>query len=153
MDKPSNSALSQQFWDRVTKTETGCWLWTGNTTGGYGGFRIDHTQYRAHRLSLANGTNFPEGMHALHTCDTPLCVNDKHLYWGTHADNMKDMLERGNSQKGEGNPNSKLTNADVENIRSLYSTGNHTHRALASRFMVTHGNIGSIVRLSTWKHV
>lgn len=30
-----------------------------------------------------------------HDCNNPKCSNPYHLYWGTHADNTKDQIERG----------------------------------------------------------
>jgi hypothetical protein len=35
-----------------------------------------------------------DGMHVLHKCDTPPCVNPDHLYIGTHAQNMRDVRTR-----------------------------------------------------------
>ena len=57
----------------------------------------------AHRYSweLANGTKVPAGMHVMHSCDTPACVNPAHLSVGTPRDNHADKTAKG---RNPGNP-------------------------------------------------
>lgn len=77
-------------------TECGCQIWTGCIgRDGYGQFRINGKIEGAHRASwmLANGP-IPHGLHVLHHCDVPPCINPIHLFLGTHADNMADMLRK-----------------------------------------------------------
>jgi hypothetical protein len=85
-----------------------CRVWTSRTDkDGYGvltiGSRTDNTRKVGYRASKAayeayNG-EVPEGMLVRHTCDNRPCINHDHLIAGTVADNSKDMLERGRSNK------------------------------------------------------
>lgn len=90
------STLKQRFEVKFRVTP-GCWLWTGSRfAGGYGGIRDGDRVLRAHRVSyeLYRG-QIPEGLHVMHRCDNPLCVNPDHLSIGTHQDNMTDMYSKG----------------------------------------------------------
>jgi len=68
-----------RFWEKVDKT------------GDCGKMR------RTHRVSwiIANGRN-PELL-ILHKCHNPSCINPNHLYEGSHALNMTDMVNAGRS--------------------------------------------------------
>src|SRR3990167_1003780 len=92
-------SLEGVFLNKVNKTEN-CWLWTGACdTFGYGHFGKlcppKVKMVKAHRFSyeLHKG-KIPEGMCVLHSCDTPPCVNPKHLWLGTKKDNMIDMIKK-----------------------------------------------------------
>jgi hypothetical protein len=83
--------------DAYQVDENGCWRWLGNKTWkGYGyisGHRKAHREYYTRYVG-----EIPAGLYVLHKCDVKDCVNPEHLYVGTHADNMKDCVERGQSK-------------------------------------------------------
>lgn len=99
--------LEERFWPKVDKSpgkgpNGDCWLWTGcKLPKGYGQIGIANVPALAHRVSyeLANGP-IPEGLHVLHACDNPSCVNPTHLLAGTPKDNMQDMISKGRKKNG-----------------------------------------------------
>lgn len=77
-------------------SESGCWIWTGAVNkDGYGVIQHNYKLYYAHRLSRLIAGDDIDGKTVCHTCDTPSCVNPDHLYCGTPADNVADMVRRG----------------------------------------------------------
>lgn len=80
--------------------ETGCWEWLGfkNWTG-YGSVRVFDIPMPVSRYSyeLHAGQRIPPGLLVRHKCDNPACCNPDHLELGTHADNRRDLQERGPS--------------------------------------------------------
>ena len=101
-----------------------------------------------------------------HTCDNRKCVNPKHLFLGTRADNMQDMLRKGCGNKacgdnqglrrhpervprGERNGHAKLTDAQVMEIR----TAKKTAQEFAAAFNVSRATIYDIRRYKTWAHL
>jgi len=77
---------------------TGCWNWTGcRNNNGYGKMRyLDKNEY-VHRLSAHFYLKYAlrSELKVLHRCDNPACFNPKHLFIGTHADNMRDCVAKG----------------------------------------------------------
>lgn len=152
------------FWSKVNQlTEPNlCWEWTGTVhhQWGYGQFtvgsRTDGSRRKAqsHRLAweLTYGP-IPDGMVVMHECDNPRCCNINHLRLGTHQENMADRDAKGRQgdHSGQNNGRSKLTWADVDDIRCMYSQGGTSSRTLAERFGVTKPIILGIAKGTLWK--
>lgn len=87
---------------RFEVAESGCWIWTGTRlSAGYGVIRHEGKLVRAHRVSWEmNRGPIPEGKRVLHRCDVPFCVNPAHLFLGTQADNVSDMIAKGRENFG-----------------------------------------------------
>lgn len=86
------------FLEKVNKTDSGCWIWTGaKSSRGYGYFQ----NIRAHRFSYEyHREKIPSGKIVMHKCDVPLCVNPEHLIVGTYADNSHDRDSKGRTATG-----------------------------------------------------
>lgn len=96
-------APTERFFEKVHMVpEAGCWLWAGAWfQRGYGSFHVNSRPMSAHRFSWElHFGEITNGLHVLHKCDTPACVNPAHLYLGTDKDNVRDMLIRGRHNPG-----------------------------------------------------
>lgn len=93
-----------------------CWNWKRCLDGsGYGQLGINGKLIRAHRVSYQLHVGpIPKKMCVLHKCDNPKCINPKHLFLGTHNDNMQDKV-----QKNRGRNNIKISNNDVIKIKKM----------------------------------
>jgi hypothetical protein len=61
--------------------------------------------YLMHRVSLQifNGIDISSDNIVCHKCDNPSCINPKHLFLGTHLENVKDRVIKNRSAKGKNN--------------------------------------------------
>lgn len=95
--------VEQRFAQRVTRAD-GCWLFNGGKTHfGYGRLSLRGNRWiTAHRFAwLLHRGDIPDvSLCVLHRCDNPPCVNPDHLFLGTHADNVRDMVRKGRASTG-----------------------------------------------------
>lgn len=92
----------------------------------------------------------PRHIHVLHKCDNPWCVNLRHLFLGTHQDNMRDMVKKGRKTSGEKHPHSKVTWKMVEQIKKLRLDG-ATQTSIAAAVGICKSHVGRILNGERWK--
>jgi len=131
-----------------------CWLWNKHILpNGYGRFSIKGIYLGAHQASLIfHSIIIPEGHDVMHRCPKKkrCCVNPAHLTTGTRKQNMEDKKADGTNMEGERHPNSKLTEAQVLEIRERNTENQHR---LAEEFGVAQTGISNILLRKTWKHI
>jgi hypothetical protein len=134
-----------------------CLIWIGSATyRGYGKFMTGpngaQKTHLAHRW-IWEHENGPLGRAVLrHSCDTPLCVELKHLMPGTQKDNIQDSLRRGRFSIGSKHWKAVLDEKKVLKIKKRAAAG-ETWKSIGNCFGVSKSTIGYIVRGKTWKHV
>lgn len=148
----TDQALAASFWDQLVRTDSGCLVWPHATTdSGYGQLTWAGRRWLAHRLAWAFVHGEP-ALPVLHSCDNPPCCEPTHLHLGTRADNSGEMVERGRSLKGERQPNAKLTEAAVVELRRDHAAGTSLS-TLAARYRMSISGVHGVVQRRSWKHV
>jgi len=141
----------------VRNPPEGCVIWPFATSRGYGYIRKfrNEKSVSASRAALILHTNQdPQDADAAHgPCHNRLCCNPKHLSWKSRADNMADKARDGTNAIGEKNPQSKLTAADILEIRKMRSVRHISQQKIADQFCVSRKAIGKILSGETWSHV
>src|SRR5277367_5915953 len=153
------------LWSKVDKRGPDeCWPWLGFRTPkmGYGRTWIKDRGYYAHRVifDLANPGVIPltaptdrnASGFLIHSCDNPCCCNPAHLRVGTHAENMRDKVERGRCRdfSGDKGPRCKLTMDDARDIRAQRKAG-ATTRALMELYSMSRASIKTLLRGDSYK--
>lgn len=135
------AAAIDRFWSKVDKSgATGCWIWTGHQNKHYGVFKYAGKYMLPHRVSLMMATpdENSSGLMALHSCQTPLCVNPAHLRWGTHQENTEDAIRDGSYKNRRKTP--RLTPDKIAEILDTPGAA----MTVAKKFNVRHETISEI---------
>lgn len=149
--------MDERLLTRTKLNENGCLEWCGDTSSaGYGRIYIDNIRVYTHRYvwGMYNG-RIKKGMCVCHRCDNRVCCNIEHLFLGTLADNVHDMLGKGRDRHpvGPENGRSKLNEDAVKEIRELSRSGTYSQRALAKRYQVSKNTVRAAIIGKTWKHL
>jgi len=133
-----------------------CWQWLGNLHVRSNRARLvvnGKLWWTARYIWMKLNGEIPETARVLHKCDNPSCVNPEHLFLGTQADNVADMVAKGRNSKGEAGYH-KLTSEEVRMIRALYKPRHKVRGALAlaRRFGVTRQTIQVVAKYASRKH-
>jgi len=145
-----------RFWSRVPRLDSSkCWNWAGCLdSNGYGVMSIKNQAKRAHRVSfMIHYGSTRGGMHVLHRCDNPACVNPSHLFEGTNTDNVADMVDKERNPRGETCGLSRFSESQILEIRSKYVKNVYGMKRLAREFGTCQSTINKILKRRTWKHV
>jgi hypothetical protein len=139
-----------------TITDSGCWEWNGaQNRNGYGVVYHSGETLVASRAAFRVWKSEEIGeLFVCHTCDNRICINPDHLRLGTNADNMRDMVQKGRSNRKPGTKthNAKLTDEIVREMRLRRLAGEKAV-ALAEEYGVTAACIVQVCKRRSWKHV
>ena len=146
MAKPETSI--KRFYKNFVAVD-GCWIWTATEVKGYGKMMAFGERY-AHRVSyVIHKGKLSKDMEVMHVCDNSICVNPAHLRKGSHSENMKDMVVKGRSARGEKQRNAKLTEQQVIQLRKSPGLA----RSLSRKFGVAEITARQAQRGVTWKYL
>lgn len=138
----------------------GCINWVGATKSKerpYGKMKVNNKSYYVTRILSHYFLNLDINnvkVEVCHTCDNPACVNIKHFFLGTRAENMVDASVKKRMYRAQGvlSKNHKLTEEAVRHIRDK-GTSEKTLHALGKEFGVSHHTIWRVVKNKSWIHI
>ena len=136
----------EERFTHYTKQSDGCWEWLGpKNHNGYGVLSVGKgKKMLAHRWSYDFFNKLFNQMHVCHSCDNPLCVNPKHLFAGTDADNHDDKAKKLRAGKA-------LNPSDVFEIKNLFKLP-ITLEEIAKRYGCSRKSIQRIKNGQYWKY-
>jgi hypothetical protein len=140
------------FWlERYVAIGSGCWI--SEATPGNDRPVIRHLGVNKllpqAALERKLGRALMPGEDTRHSCHNPRCIRPDHLNPGSRQDNVDDMVNAGRALTGDRNPHSKLTDAEVAEIREKYTGANGQQALLALEYGVSQPNISMIVNLKS----
>lgn len=123
----------------IPEPNSGCLLWLGSVSKGYGYIRVDGKMSIASRVSYRVYIGEPGENDVCHSGDNTYCIEPNHLFLGNAQANMDDREAKGRTWK-------KLTNMQVRIIRGSADKGCD----LAEQYGVSQSLI-SIIRSGKWR--
>lgn len=143
--------------ERVKKVGD-CKIWQGaKSSRGYGSMSLGkYWSEASHRVAWAiqNGKRPPVGMHVMHSCDTPSCVNPSHLSIGTAKDNHRDCFIKGRKKVRRGSRHawSRYTEEQMIAAAALFAAGS-TYAQISQRLCINRGTLEKTLQGRRWPHI
>lgn len=144
----------QLFLELIASPGDDCIRWPYATARrGYGHLRKGTKYWRTHRLSYFETFGaIPDGSDVCHRCDNPPCINPRHLFAGTPADNRADKMAKGRQAFGVKFRSAKLTDEKVIELRHRYNCGASSPK-LAKEMGMANGTMQRALFGRLWKHL
>lgn len=93
----------------------------------------------------------PDGMECCHNDGDPSDNRLENLRWDTHLNNQRDMLQHKTNNAGSRHGMSKLTEADVAEIKMQFAAGRR-RKEIAAEFGIRHDYVAAVANGRRWKH-
>lgn len=162
IDRKANLSVRELMVEKlllgIRKLDDGCWICANAypTKKGYQRLQItrDGVVHRetVHRVSFEHFKGrIPKGKLVCHSCDYRPCCNPAHLFSGTQANNMQDMVRKRRGLVRELNSNTRFSEADILAIYADDERG-MTRAAIARKRGVTPECICHILSGRSWTY-
>lgn len=156
--RPKVTRASQVLALSNTDTDN-CVLWPyARMTDGYGSALCNGRVMSAHRAAwILNKGELEKELEVCHSCDNRPCINIRHLFVGTHKENMIDCAQKGRHAdlRGSKGGTAILTESQVLEIRSIYrrKARGFGCLVLSRRYNVSETTITYLVKGKTWRNL
>ena len=130
-----------------------CYFWPfSKNAAGYGVVFVDgrHRIVSEYVCEKVHGQKPSSAHSAAHNCGMQSCCNPRHLRWATRSENELDKRLHGTAVNGERHFFSKLSDAEVDQIRALSREMRNCE--LAAKFGISRGHVTGILKGHTRKN-
>lgn len=143
---------------RIQNRKRGTFLKQGKHKNGYRLVSLYHLGtpkgFIVHRLVAQAFIPNPDGKPQVNHKDGNKENNHaSNLEWMTASENQRHASAMGLMPKGEKHHQAKLTEANVIDIRTRYTKGGTSHRALAAEFGVSRKTVSNVLKFAVWTHL